>query len=87
MIQREFYTQRKNGVNLYRTYSDANKYIQKVGTEEIYSEAIDVEGATFMYEETNEFIPKEEGEALQKKVAAELMAKADADARANEMAG
>lgn len=87
MIQREFYTQRKNGVNLYRTYSDANKYIQKVGTEEIYSEAIDVEGATFMYEETNEFIPKEEGEALQKKVSAALMAKTEAEARANEMAG
>lgn len=87
MIQREFYTQRKDGVNLYRTYSDANKYIQKVGTEEIYSEAIDVEGTTFEYEETDEFIPKEEGEALQKKVSAELMAKADAEARENEVAG
>lgn len=32
-------------------------------------------------------IPKEEGEALQKKVSAELMAKADAEARANEVAG
>lgn len=32
-------------------------------------------------------IPKEEGEALQKRVSAELMAKADAEARANEMAG
>ena len=87
MIQREFYTTRQDGVKLYRTYSDENKYIKKVGTEEIYSEAIDVEGATFMYEETNEFIPKEEGEALQKKVSAELMAKADAEARANEVAG
>ena len=87
MIQREYYTQRKDGVNLYRTYSDANKYIQKVGTEEIYSEAIDVEVAIFMYEETNEFIPKEAGEELQKKVSAELMAKVDAEARANEVAG
>ena len=32
-------------------------------------------------------ILKEEGEALQKKVSAELMAKADAEARANEVAG
>ena len=32
-------------------------------------------------------IPKEEGEALQKKVAAEFMAKADAEARSNEVAG
>lgn len=29
-------------------------------------------------------IPKEEGEALQKRVSAELMAKADAEARAND---
>lgn len=32
-------------------------------------------------------IAKEEGEKLQKKVSAELMAKADAEARANEMGG
>lgn len=32
-------------------------------------------------------IPKEEGEALQKRVSAELMAKAEAEARANEVAG
>jgi hypothetical protein len=32
-------------------------------------------------------IQKEEGEALQKRVSAELMAKADAEARANEVAG
>lgn len=32
-------------------------------------------------------IPKEEGEALQKKVSAELMAMADAEARGNEVAG
>lgn len=32
-------------------------------------------------------IPKEEGEALQKRLSAELMAKAEAEARANEVAG
>ena len=32
-------------------------------------------------------IAKEEGEALQKRVTAELMAKAEAEARANEMGG
>lgn len=32
-------------------------------------------------------IAKEEGEALQKRAAAEFMANADAEARANEMAG
>lgn len=53
MIVREFYRTRKDGVNLYRTYSDANKYIKKVGTDEVYSEAIDVEYANFKYVETD----------------------------------
>lgn len=43
MIKIEFYITRKDGVNLYRTYSDQNLMMQKVGTEEVYSEAIDVE--------------------------------------------
>lgn len=59
MIVREFYTQRKDGVNLYRTYSDANKYIKKVGTNEEYSEAIDIEGAPYEYVETDKDIEDE----------------------------
>jgi formylmethanofuran dehydrogenase subunit E-like metal-binding protein len=53
MIVKEFYTTREDGVNLYITYSDLNLKIRKVGTDEIYDEAIDVEGATFTYEETD----------------------------------
>jgi len=53
MIVREFYMTRNDGVNLYRTYSDANFLIQKVGTEELYGEAIDVEGAPYEYVETD----------------------------------
>lgn len=56
MIVREFYEERKDGVKLYRTYSDSNKYIKKVGTDEEYSEAIDIEGATYTYEETDRAI-------------------------------
>lgn len=56
MIQREFYMTRYDGVNLYKTYSDSNLYIRKVGTDEIYSEAIDVESADFTYEETETLI-------------------------------
>lgn len=56
MIVREFFQTREDGVNLFKTYSDANKYIKKVGTEEIYSEAIDVENASFTYEETEQEI-------------------------------
>ena len=53
MTQKEFYRQREDGVNLFRTYSDKNKYIRKVGTNEEYSEAIDIEGAPYEYEETD----------------------------------
>lgn len=53
MIVREFYQTRQDEVNLFRTYSDENKYIRKVGTEEVYSEAIDIEGAPYEYEETD----------------------------------
>lgn len=64
MIIKEFYKTRKDGVNLYRTYSDANVLIRKVGTEEIYSEAIDVETAPFTYEETDMPIENPEPEIV-----------------------
>lgn len=54
MIIKEYYRTREDGVNLYRTYSDANFKIQKIGTNEIYDEAIDIEGAPYEYEETTE---------------------------------
>lgn len=56
MIVREFYQTRMDGVNLFRTYSDNNKYIKKVGTNEEYSEAIDIEGAPYVYKETDKEI-------------------------------
>lgn len=58
MIVREFYQTRQDGANLYRTYSDENKYIHKVGTNEEYSEAIDIEGAPYTYEETDREIER-----------------------------
>ena len=60
MIVREFYLTRQDGVNLFRTYSDENKYIRKVGTNEEYSEAIDIEGAPYTYEETDREIERME---------------------------
>jgi hypothetical protein len=62
MIIKEYYNKRNDGVSLYRTYSDQGLKIQKVGTNEVYDEAIDVEGATFTYVETDIPIEKEEGE-------------------------
>ena len=58
MIKKEYFTTRKDGVKLYKTYSDSGFYIRKVSTEEVYDEAIDVESATFEYEETEEKVQK-----------------------------
>ena len=60
MIVREYFETRDDGVNLYRTYSDADLKIRKVGTDEIYDEAIDIEGAPYTYEETDIPIETEE---------------------------
>ena len=60
MIQREFYTQRKDGVKLYRTYSDAGMMIRQNETGAEYAEAIDVEGASYTYEETGMSIDTDE---------------------------
>ena len=60
MIQREFYTQRKDGVKLYRTYSDAGMMIRQNETGAEYAEAIDVENAAYTYEETDMSIETDE---------------------------
>lgn len=59
MIVKEFYKTRKDGVNLYRNYSDKGLRIQKIGTDEIYDEAIDVEFANYEYVETDISIEEE----------------------------
>ena len=56
MIKREFYKTRKDGVNLYKTYSDEGYRIKQIETGNIYDEAIDVETANYTYEETDEKI-------------------------------
>ena len=45
-----------NNRDFKKTYSDENFYIQKVGTEEIYSEAIDIPTANYEYIETDKKI-------------------------------
>ena len=56
MIVKEFFRTREDGIDLYRTYSDENYRIRKVGTNEVYDEAIDVEDSDYEYEETDEKI-------------------------------
>ena len=62
MIKREHYATREDGVELIRTYSDKGVKIQKVGTDEIYDDAVDVEGAGYRYTETEEPIEVESNE-------------------------
>lgn len=62
MIRKEFYETRKDGVNLYRTYSDENYKIRQIETDVLYDEAIDVENAPYTYTETNIPIEEEEDE-------------------------
>lgn len=70
MIQTEFYTERKDGVKLYRTYSDIDMMIQKDGTDEVYSEAVDVENSGYTYSETDIPIEGETGDDTEQKAAA-----------------
>ncbi len=62
MIQREFYVQRKDGIKLYRTYSDAGLMILQNETGVEYAEAIDVDGALYTYAEMD--IPIETPESI-----------------------
>ena len=54
----EFYKARKDGVNLYRTYSDNNRYVVREDSI-VYFEAIDVENSEHTYTE-GDFLPDEE---------------------------
>ena len=62
MLVRDFYKTREDGVNLYITFSDEDKFIRKKGTNEFYEDAIDVEDTPYEYTETNEIIIPEEKE-------------------------
>ena len=62
MIVKEFYKARKDGIKLYRTYSDEEYKIKQEQTGAIYDEAIDVEDSNYTYTETDEKIEIEKEE-------------------------
>lgn len=68
MLVKEYYDTRDDGIMLYRTYSDINHYIRQIETGNVYSEAIDVEGASFTYEETEEVIEQEIEEVIEEEL-------------------
>lgn len=47
MIIREFYRTREDGIELYRTYSTSGLMIRKIGTDEVYDAAIDINTALY----------------------------------------
>lgn len=63
MIKTEYYMTRSDGVVLVRTYSDEGKMIRKIGTDEVYAEAIDPEGSGRTYTETDVDIQYSEGDS------------------------
>jgi hypothetical protein len=52
-VIKEYYTTRKDGVRLYKSYSDKKLYIKQQPTGIEYAEAIDVETAPYTYVETD----------------------------------
>lgn len=63
-IVTEYYKTRGDGVRLNRIYSDQDLMIRQVETGNLYDEAIDVEGAPYTYEETDQVIEISAEEAL-----------------------
>lgn len=62
MIIKEFYKTRKDGVNIFKTYSDSGKMIQKTNTEEKYKVAFDIESAEYEYIEIDDNLNSSENE-------------------------
>ena len=54
-----------NETEFKRTFSDEGYCIKKVGTNEVYSEAVDLPDSTFTYEETDEKLLEESKEEPQ----------------------
>lgn len=55
MVKTEYYKTRSDGVKLYRTYSTDGYCLRQKETGNVYGEAIDVDGASYTYEEAPEF--------------------------------
>ena len=62
MIVKEEYKTREDGVILYHTYSDTDHKIRKVGTDEVYGNAIDE--LDFEYEEVEDYVELEGASTL-----------------------
>ena len=66
MIVREYYMTRRDGIRLFRIYSDKNLYIIQEQTNDLYDEAIDVENAPYTYIESTQPIEEVQEDVLHK---------------------
>lgn len=66
MIIKEEYKTREDGVILYHTYSDTDHKIRKVGTNEVYGNAVDK--LDFEYEEVEDYVELEGASTLEEVV-------------------
>ena len=70
MIKTEFYRTREDEIDLYRTYSDTNKYILQVETGIEYDEAVDVADENgnikYTYEETEKDIERDDNNEVKR---------------------
>ena len=64
MVIKEYYMTRSDDVKLFRTYSDAGKYLIQNETGIEYTEAIDVENAPYTYSEGDDLPELSAEEAL-----------------------
>ena len=64
MIKRDYLFTRKDGIRLFRTYSDQNLQIIKEQTGEYCDEAVDVENAPYTYIESNKPIEEVQEDVL-----------------------
>lgn len=63
MIIKEYFGIRKDGIKLFRNYSDEGVQIRQEQTGILYDEAVDVEGSLYTYVETDIPIESEEIDA------------------------
>ena len=63
MIKHEFYCRRKDGIELYKTFSDEEYYIRQEDTGNIYEVAIDPGDTTHTYIETEDKIQRKDNES------------------------
>lgn len=84
MIQKEHYMTRKDGTELYRTYSDTEHIIRSKATGQEYSEAVDI-GDDNEYEETDGYVVMDGPETYEEVLAVQESMRNEAELTARKI--